>query len=237
MTVDAAALAVRWAAVRAEVDAAARAAGREPAEVTIVAVSKLHPAAAVIAAAAAGAGDVGENYAQELVAKQDEVGGAAPGLRWHFIGRLQRNKARMVVGRAALIHAVDGLELAAEIDKRARAAGVVQDVLVAVNTGGEAQKTGVEPGEAPALLAAIAALPHVRCVGLMTMPPWPEHAEDSRPYFRALRRLRDELVAGGAALPHLSMGTTGDFAVAIAEGATLVRVGTAIFGARPAPAP
>ncbi len=213
-----------WRAVRAEVDAIARAAGRDPSEVTIVAVSKLQPAAAVIEGADAGITDLGENYAQELVAKQDEV--ARPGLRWHFIGRLQRNKARQVVGRAALIHAVDSLELAQEIGKRAQ--GRIQDVLVAVNTGGEAQKSGVAPADAPALIAAIVALPGIAVRGLMTMPPLPDDPEHSRPHFRALRALRDQL-----GLHHLSMGTSGDYRVAIEEGATLVRIGTAIFGARP----
>jgi len=224
-------IAERWQQVRGEVDRIAVAAGRAPAEVTIVAVSKLQPAAAVAAAVAAGVTDVAENYAQELVAKHDEL--VALDVRWHFIGKLQRNKARMVVGRAALIHAVDSLDLAVEIDKRARTAGIVQEVLIAINTGGEAQKTGVVPDAAAALLDAIAALPGVAVRGLMTMPPWPEAPEDSRRYFRALRELRDRLARP---LPHLSMGTTGDYAVAIEEGATLVRIGTAIFGERPSPA-
>jgi pyridoxal phosphate enzyme (YggS family) len=222
-------IAARWRAVRDEVDRIARAAGRDPAEVTVVAVAKLQPAEAIVAAAAAGVTDVAENYAQELVAKQAQVG--VP-LRWHFIGKLQRNKARMVVGRVALIHAVDSLELAAEIGKRARAAGTVQPVLIAVNTGGEAQKSGIAPEGAAAFLDAVAALEGVRVDGLMTMPPLPENPEDSRPHFRALRELRDRLARP---LPHLSMGTTGDYAVAIEEGATLVRVGTAIFGERPTP--
>ncbi|MCB9560559.1 MAG: YggS family pyridoxal phosphate-dependent enzyme [Kofleriaceae bacterium] len=233
-TVDAAAIAARWRQVRAEVDAAATAAGRAPADVTVVAVSKLHPAAAVGAAFDAGIRDVGENYAQELVGKVAELGAAVPGLRWHYIGKLQRNKARAVVGVAALIHAVDGVELAVEIDRRAAAAGVVQDLLVAVNTGGEASKSGVEPGGAAALIDAIAALAHVRVRGLMTMPPWPDDPEDSRPHFRGLRELRDRLARPALPLPELSMGTTGDYRVAIEEGATLVRVGTAIFGERPA---
>jgi PLP dependent protein len=217
-------IAVRWRAVREHIDATARAVGRDPADVTIIAVSKLQPASAVIAAVAAGVTDVAENYAQELVAKQDEV--AAPGLRWHFIGKLQRNKARMVVGRAALIHAVDSLELAVEIGKRAGER--TQDVLVAVNTGGEESKSGVAPAATPDLVAAIAAVPGVAVHGLMTMPPFPEDPEESRPHFRALRALRDRL-----GLHHLSMGTSGDYRVAIEEGATLLRVGTAIFGARP----
>jgi pyridoxal phosphate enzyme (YggS family) len=231
-------VAERWRTVRDEVDAIARAVGRDPADVTVVAVSKLQPADAVREAAAAGVTDVAENYAQELVAKQDEV--ALPALRWHFIGRLQRNKARMVVGRAALIHAVDSLELAQEIGKRAvgaaqrgpdgslYGAGGRQDVLVAVNTGGEEQKSGVAPDEVGALVEAIGAVANVRVQGLMTMPPLPDDPEQSRPYFRALRELRDRL-----GLRHLSMGTSGDYRVAIEEGATLVRIGTAIFGARP----
>lgn len=221
-------IAARWQSVRAEVDRIARAAGRAAEDVTVVAVSKLQPAAAITEAVAAGVRDVAENYAQELVAKTEEL--KALDVRWHFIGKLQRNKARMVVGRAALIHAVDSLELAQEIDKRARAAEVVQEILVAVNTGGEAQKTGVAPGETASLLDAIGALAGVKVRGLMTMPPWPENPEDSRPYFRALRELRDSL---GRDLPDLSMGTSGDYAVAIEEGATLVRIGTAIFGERP----
>lgn len=215
-------IAERWRRVREEVDAIARRAGRDPADVTIVAVSKLQPASAIVEAAAAGVTDVAENYAQELVAKQAEV--TAP-VRWHFIGKLQRNKVKMIAGKVALIHAVDSYELAAEIDRRA--AGV-QPILVAVNTGGEEQKTGVAPADAPALLERIRGLAKVRVDGLMTMPPWPERPEDSRPYFRALRELGDRL-----GLRHLSMGTSGDYAVAIEEGATLVRIGTAIFGERP----
>jgi pyridoxal phosphate enzyme (YggS family) len=216
-------IAARWRTVRDEVDAIARAVGRDPSSVTIVAVSKKQPASAVIEAAAAGVADVGENYAQELVAKQDEVGAAASP-RWHFIGHLQRNKARQIVGRASLIHAVDSLELAVEIGKRAPS---VQDVLIAVNTGGEAQKSGVDPAEVERLRDTIAEIGNVRVRGLMTMPPLPDDPEDSRPHFRALRELGARL-----GLAELSMGTSGDYKVAIEEGATLVRIGTAIFGAR-----
>jgi hypothetical protein len=151
-----------------------------------------------------------------------------PGLRWHFIGTLQTNKARAVVGEADLVHAVDSEKLAREIDKRAAAAGVVQVVLVAVNVAGEDTKSGVAPGELPALLAAIAALPAVQCRGLMTMPPLAGEPEDNRRHFAALRALRDACVPGG----ELSMGTTGDYEVAVEEGATLVRLGTVLFGAR-----
>lgn len=226
-------IAARWRAVRAEVDAACLAAGRRPADVTIVAVSKLHPAAAVDEVATAGATDVGENYAQELVAKRAAVAAASASLRWHFIGRLQRNKARLVAGQVALVHAVDSVDLAVELGKRARAAGTVQPILCAVNVGGEAQKTGVAPDEAAAVVDALRAVDGVRLDGLMTMPPPADDPETVRPAFRALRALRDALATTASPLPHLSMGMSSDFAVAIAEGATLVRIGTAIFGERP----
>lgn len=226
-------LAGRVAAVRERIARAAESAGRDPSTVSLVAVSKLHPAAAVAAACRAGVTQVGENYAQEMAAKIDALAGEpdCAGLAWHFIGRLQRNKARMVVGRAALIHAVDSIELAREIARRAAAR---QPILVAVSAAGEAQKTGVAPEQLAELLAAIAELDAVDCRGLMTMPPWPERAEDSRPYFRALRELRDRLATPERPLAVLSMGTTEDLEVAVEEGATLVRVGTAIFGPRPA---
>jgi PLP dependent protein len=220
-------IAERWRAVRARVDAACARAGRDPSSVTVVAVAKRHPPEAIAAAAAAGAADIGENYAQELVAKQAAV--TAP-VRWHYIGRLQRNKARMVAGQVALIHAVDSAELAVEIDRRAAA---VQPVLIAINVAGEDTKGGVAPDQAPALLAAMAGLARVRCDGLMTMPPPVDDPEQARPHFAALRALRDRLATAERPLPLLSMGMSDDFEVAIAEGATHVRIGTAIFGERP----
>jgi len=219
----------RWNHVRAEVDAAARASGRDPSSVTVVAVSKLQPVSAIVEAVAAGVTDVGENYAQELAAKQAE---ASVDVRWHFIGKLQRNKVKQVVGRCALIHAVDSLPLAQEIDARARAQGLVQDVLIAINLGGETSKSGVDHQAVPALVEAIGALGGVAVRGFMTMPPWPEQPEDNRRYFRALRQLRDSLATPARPLSELSMGTSGDASVAIEEGATLVRIGTAIFGER-----
>ena len=218
----------RWRAVRDRVDAACARAGRDPSSVTVVAVSKRHPAEAVLAAAAAGITDVGENYVQELVAKRAAV--AAP-VRWHFIGRLQRNKARQVAGAVALIHAVDSPELAAEL---ARHAAAVQPVLIAVNVAGEDSKGGVGPDQAAALLEAIDRLPALRCDGLMTMPPPVDDPDDARPHFAALRALRDRLAGPDRPLPVLSMGMSDDFEAAIAEGATHVRIGTAIFGERPA---
>jgi pyridoxal phosphate enzyme (YggS family) len=224
-------IADRLAEVRARVAQAAARVGRRPDDVAIVGVAKRHPVESIAAAARAGLTDVGESYAQEMAAKMDALPGAP--IAWHFIGRLQRNKVKLVVGRAALVHAVDSIDLAHEIARRAAERGVVQPILVAVSAAGEAQKTGVDPAEAGALVDAIAALPALEVRGLMTMPPWPESAEDSRPYFRDLRRIRDDLARPGRPLPHLSMGTTGDLEVAVEEGATLVRVGTALFGARP----
>jgi pyridoxal phosphate enzyme (YggS family) len=219
-------IAERWSAIRARVDEACQRAGRAPSEVTIVAVSKKHPAEAVRAAAAAGATDFGENYAQELVAKRAECGE----VRWHFIGRLQRNKAKLVAGQVVLVHAVDTLELAEELAKRA--GGTLQPVLLAINVG-EATKGGVGAEAALGLARAIAGVPGVRLDGLMTMPPPSDDPEASRPAFDGLRRLRDELQqALGSPLPVLSMGMSGDFEVAIACGASHVRIGTAIFGAR-----
>ncbi|HEU4732570.1 MAG TPA: YggS family pyridoxal phosphate-dependent enzyme [Kofleriaceae bacterium] len=231
-------IAERWGAVQARVIAACERAGRPASEVTIVAVSKTHPATAILEAFAAGATDFGENYAQELAAKQAEL--AASGLaatpthtalRWHYIGRLQRNKARLVAGRVALVHAVDTVGLAEELGRRA--AGVVQPILLAVNLAGEDTKGGVTAGAAPDIARALAAVPGVSLEGLMTMPPPADDPEASRPYFVALRALRDRLAdALGRSLPALSMGMSHDFEIAIACGATHVRIGTAIFGVR-----
>lgn len=218
----------RWRAVTARVGAACERAARAPSEVTIVAVSKTHPAALVRAAAAAGATDFGENYAQELVAKRAECDELGAGVRWHFIGRLQRNKAKLVAGQVALVHAVDSRELAEELGKRA--AGAIQPVLLAVNVADEVTKGGVSLDGAAELARAIAGVAGVRLDGLMTMPP-PD--VDPQPHFEALRALRDRLRdVLGVPLPVLSMGMSGDFEVAIACGATHVRIGTAIFGAR-----
>jgi PLP dependent protein len=228
-------IAERWRAVGARVAAACERAGRSAADVAIIAVSKTHPADAIREAVAAGAMDFGENYAQELASKMAElaqVDGAAA-IRWHFIGRLQRNKAKLVAGRVALVHAVDGVELAEEIAKRAAGAGAVQPILLAVNLGGEATKGGATADSATAIAGALAAIGGVSLDGLMTMPPPVEDPEASRPHFVALRGLRDRLQDElGRPLPVLSMGMSHDFEVAIACGATHIRIGTAIFGSR-----
>jgi pyridoxal phosphate enzyme (YggS family) len=210
----------RLAEVRAQIAEACRASGRDPATVTLVAVSKTVEAARCAQAVAAGQPLLGENYAQELRDKAPLV----PGARWHFIGPLQRNKVKYAVGTAELIHSVDSRALAEEIARQAEKRGLVQRCLVQVNVAGEAQKSGCAPSELPSLLAAFGA--HARCDGLMTIPPL---EGDPRPHFRALAAL-----ARSHELRELSMGMSADFAIAIAEGATLVRIGTAIFGARPA---
>ena len=207
-------VAERVAAIRAEL----------PAGVTLVAVSKTQPAEAIREAYAAGQRDFGENYAQEWRDKADALADLAD-LRWHFIGGLQTNKVKYLAGRVAAIHTVDRVELAREISKRFAAKGAVARVYLEVNVGGEASKSGCAPDEVPALAAAVRGLPAIEVVGLMAIPP-PE--EDPRPHFRTLRALRDRLGLAG-----LSIGMSADWRVAVEEGSTCVRVGTAIFGERP----
>ncbi|HET6611534.1 MAG TPA: YggS family pyridoxal phosphate-dependent enzyme [Kofleriaceae bacterium] len=225
-------IAENLARIQGRVAAAATRAGRDPKAIAVIAVAKRHPAEAVRDACAAGAIDIGESYAQELCAKA-EATVDVPAIRWHFIGHLQRNKVKSVVGRASLIHAVDSDRLARAIDDQAAAMGIVQAVLIAVNVGGESQKSGVPPSAAADLFGACQALPHITVRGLMTMPPLARTAADNRAHFAALRRLRDDLASAENPLAELSMGTTDDFEIAVEEGATLVRIGTAIFGPRP----
>ena len=197
-----------------------------PPGLTLVAVSKGQPAAAIREAWAAGQRHFGENYVQEWREKAQALGDL-PDLAWHFIGSLQTNKVKYLVGRVALVHTVDRLELAREISKRSAAKGLVTAVLLEVNVAAEPSKSGCAPADVPALAEAVRALPGLDLRGLMCIPP----AEgDPRPHFRALRALRDRL-----GLAELSMGMSGDYPAAIEEGATMVRVGTAIFGERPAP--
>jgi len=197
---------------------------RLPAGVTLVAVSKTQPAAAIREAYAAGQRHFGENYAQEWRGKAEALADL-PDLTWHFIGALQTNKVKYLAGRVAYLHTLDRLELARELSRRQAAAGAVLRVFLEINLGGEAQKAGCAPAAAEALLAAVRALPGLEPVGLMCIPP-PE--DDPLPHFRALRGLRDRL-----GLAELSMGMSADWERAVAEGATFVRVGSALFGARP----
>jgi pyridoxal phosphate enzyme (YggS family) len=208
--------------VRERIERACARAGRSASEVTLVAVSKTQPAAAVREAYAAGQRVFGENYVQELVEKAGALADL-DGLRWHFIGHLQRNKVKDVVRVGAMIETVDSERLAAEIDKRAASTRV----LLQVNVAGEAQKSGCSPEELDALVPAVRALQLLERTGLMTVPPLGEAPEASRPHFARLREL-----AQRHALKELSMGMSADLEVAIEEGATLVRVGTAIFGSR-----
>ncbi|MGH7562459.1 MAG: YggS family pyridoxal phosphate-dependent enzyme [Gemmatimonadales bacterium] len=197
--------------------------------VRIVAVTKSHGPETVRAAAGAGLLDIGENRVQEALAKQDELRDLA--VRWHLIGPLQRNKARHVVGRFAMIHAVDRAEIALELAKRI-GEGPAQPVLVEVNCSEEARKAGVEPGALPALLDVLRSLPALEVRGLMTLAELTQDESRQRRAFATLRELRDRLATAGHDLPELSMGMSGDFGVAVEEGATMVRLGTLLFGER-----
>lgn len=224
------------AALEARVRGACERANRRREEVTVVAVSKLQPASLIRAAYEQGVRDFGENYAQELHAKARELADLEQ-IRWHFIGHLQRNKAQLVVGQVALIHSVSSTALIDRIDRLAADRGAPQDVLLQLNLSGELAKTGASADTLDALLQHCQRKSHISCVGLMTMPPLTERPADAEPLFARLRELRDERQTRGAAggtLRHLSMGMSADFDVAIACGATMVRIGSAIFGPRPA---
>ena len=196
--------------------------------VTIVAVTKGFGTDAIHAALAAGLADIGENRVQEAMQKQDALRGH-PGIRWHLIGHLQRNKAKVVPGRFELVHSIDSLELARELDRRASDS---VRVLLQVNVAGESQKSGCPPQEARGLARQIAALGQLRLEGLMTLAPLTDDVEVQRRAFRGLRLLRDTIKEDGVWLPTLSMGMSGDYATAVAEGATMIRLGTALFGPR-----
>ncbi|MCB9552300.1 MAG: YggS family pyridoxal phosphate-dependent enzyme [Myxococcales bacterium] len=221
-------MALRVATLRGRIAAGCDACGRDPAAVTLVGASKAQPVEALRAAVAAGVVDLGENYVQEWIDKADAVAGA----RWHFIGRVQRNKAKPIAQRAALVHGVDAARTAEALGRAAIAAGRVLPMLVQVDLAGEPSKGGVAPEGLAALLDAIAGVAGVRCEGLMALPP-DEGLAAARVRFAALRALRDAHATAARPLPLLSMGMSGDFDAAVAEGATHVRVGTALFGPRP----
>ncbi|MGI9042158.1 MAG: YggS family pyridoxal phosphate-dependent enzyme [Gemmatimonadales bacterium] len=197
--------------------------------VCIVAVTKTHGPEAVAAAVSAGLSDVGENRVQEALPKQEALPDLA--VQWHLIGGLQRNKARHAAGRFALIHSVDRADLATELDRR-MALGARQPVLVQVNCSDEAQKGGVAPGELPALLDALAPLQSLEVCGLMTMSAFTDDTAEQRRAFRRLRELREAAELSGHRLPELSMGMSADYPVAVEEGATMIRLGTVLFGER-----
>jgi pyridoxal phosphate enzyme (YggS family) len=226
--------------VRARVDTALIAARRSSLGLCLLAVSKTVPAGDIAVALTLGQRAFAENYGQEFRDKHQAVAELAlrlglPAPRWHFIGPLQTNKVKYVTGQVALVHTVGSPEVLAALERKAAQLDVVQDCLIQVNVAGETQKSGIAPADLPKLLDGFVLSPHLRCIGLMIIPPYDEDPEKSRPHFAALRQLRDEHRAGGrpnVVLAELSMGMSHDLEVAIAEGATIVRVGTAIFGAR-----
>jgi len=226
-------VASRLAEIKDRIERAALACGRNPENVRLVAVSKTVPADCIRAAIDAGVTDLGENYVQEAREKIEVL--REQNVSWHFIGHLQSNKAKAAVGLFDLIHSVDSFKLAKELNKRAAAIGKAQPILVQVNISGEETKSGIDPSQTIGLIRQIAGLANLRVQGLMTMPPFFNAPDAVRPYFKALKDLRqavDRQTIPGIAMLELSMGMSGDFETAIEQGATLVRVGTAIFGKR-----
>lgn len=220
------------AAIRQRIDAACARAGRDPDTVRLVAVSKTKPAQMIDAAAAAGQQLFGESYVQDFLSKVEEV---QQPVRWHFIGALQSNKVKYLRGRVKMIHSVDRLSLAREIERQWAKLDEPIGVLLQVNIGDEDSKAGARAEELPELARQVASLAHLRIRGLMALPPIAEDPEEVRPHFRRLRELAgriEELALPGVSMEELSMGMSHDFEVAVEEGATLVRVGTAIFGER-----
>jgi pyridoxal phosphate enzyme (YggS family) len=225
-------VAANWQRVRDRAAGAALRAGRDPGSVRIIAVSKTKPIEMIEQVIAAGATDIGENYVQEAAEKIRRI--TAPAT-WHMIGHLQRNKAGRAVELFGIIHTLDSVPLATALARRGQARGQAVRVLIEVNSGGEATKSGIAATEVARLLAALAEQRWLCIDGLMTVPPPAASAEAVRPHFRSLRELRDRLqgaTAANAPLRELSMGMTDDFTVAIEEGATMVRIGRAIFGER-----
>jgi len=227
-------LGARLTNVRAQIAAAAQNCNRPAGDVTLVAISKTHPSSSVLKLIELGATDVGENRVQEAEEKITDVGRSRA--RWHLVGHLQANKARRAVSLFDVIHSLDSVDLARRLDRLCIEEGRESvEVLIQVDLGHEETKSGIDETEVPELVEALGPLVRLKLVGLMTLPPFFEKAENSRPYFRRLRELRDTLAATGAfgdRKGELSMGMSHDFAVAIEEGATMVRIGTAIFGER-----
>ncbi|MBI5855320.1 MAG: YggS family pyridoxal phosphate-dependent enzyme [Nitrospirae bacterium] len=220
--------------ILARIERAARRSGRDPAQIRLVAATKGVAADKVQAALSAGVRVVGENRFQEAVGKMAAIGPRAD-LEWHFLGQVQRRKAKSIVGIFQLIHSLDSVELAQELNRRAEAVGIEQAVLVELNIGGEASKAGFSPEEVRPALRELDRMTHLSVRGLMTIPPPTTDTEQARPYFREVRERAqsyDEMGLTRVRMDELSMGMSNDFEVAVEEGATFVRVGTAIFGAR-----
>jgi len=231
-------LADRLTAVRQRITTAAQSAGRDPSAIQLVAVSKTFPIEAVQEAYVAGQRVFGENRVQEGLEKIAIFN--PPDIRWHLLGHLQTTKAKKAAPAFAMIQSVDSVELLQRLDRAAVEAGATTELLIQIDLAHEATKFGVRPEDAGAIFEAAATCQAARVVGLMTLPPMAETPEDARPWFRQLRQLRDQWASDGvpaSMLRELSMGMSGDFEVAVQEGATIVRVGTAIFGGRAYPAP
>ena len=219
--------------IRERIDRACLRSGRKGTDVTLLAVAKTFPAERIAEVVSCGVQDIGENYVQELLSKREAL--PDTGIRWHFIGHLQSNKVKYIAGWIHLIHAVDSTRLAEEINRKAEHAGRTIDVMIEVNSTGEDSKYGIPPDGAEALVTSLAGFEHIRVVGLMTMGLFLPDPETSRPLYRSMARLRTQLGRlnqKNAEMTQLSMGMTGDFEVAIEEGATIVRIGTALFGKR-----
>ncbi|KXS56847.1 MAG: hypothetical protein AMR96_00225 [Candidatus Adiutrix intracellularis] len=215
--------------LRQEIAEAAARSGRQPEEITLLGVSKTFPAASVRTYFQSGLLDFGESYLQEAKAKLEELADLDPPPTWHFIGHLQTNKVKYAAQLFHVIHSLDSLNLARELNYRTQAKDRTMIIYIEINLSGEASKSGLDPSSLPVFLDSLITLPALKLQGLMTMPPYNLNQEASRPYFAALRELRDKWAPS---LPGLSMGMSGDFIVAIEEGATIVRVGTALFGQR-----
>ena len=218
--------------VEARIQAACDRAGRSRKEVTLIAVSKTKPVEMLQTIYDAGSRDFGENKVQEMCDKIEQL---PTGIRWHMIGHLQTNKVKYIVGRVSLIHSVDSLHLAQEIEKQAAKLDVIVPILIEVNIAEEESKFGIHKEETISLVREVAALPHIRIQGLMTIAPYVENPEDNRAYFRGIKQLSVDIAReniDNVSMDCLSMGMTGDYEVAIEEGATMVRVGTGIFGER-----
>jgi len=227
-------VAANYQNIRARIGEAAARVGRDPNSVKLLAAAKSQSVEAISAAIAGGVALIGENYVQEAQEKKARLNEPA---EWHMIGHLQRNKAKLAVQLFDLIESLDGIALARELDKEGRSRGKRVRVFVEVNVAGEESKSGIAKSAVASLMEGVAELSHLRIEGLMTVPPFRENLEDVRPYFRELRELKDQLNAVGlpnVELKELSMGMTHDYTVAIEEGATIVRVGTALFGPRKA---
>ena len=229
-------IADRLTEVRSRIATAARSAGRDPSSIQLIAVSKTFPVELVREAHAAGQRDFGENRVQEALRKIERAAEREISeIRWHLLGHLQTNKARKAGATFATIQSVDSIELLQKLDLSAVEAGATPELLIQVEVAGQTTRFGAQPADVPRLFEAAARLRAARVVGMMTLPPLPETPEDARPWFRRLRDLREGWLASGvpgSMLRELSMGMSGDFEVAIQEGATMVRVGTAIFGSR-----